>query len=105
MALNGGSYVQARQQLTVAIEQFPASHARGKVLAMANLATLTMARDDPPHAVTLGNQALEAVGAVRSDRVLDALKQLRHVSQRHQRVSAVRELNQHVDLVLRTTAV
>lgn len=105
LALNGGSYVQAQRQLSVAIERFPTGFARGKVLAMANLATLTMARDDPTHAVTLGNQALASVGAVRSDRVLDALRQLRRASQKHRRMAAVRELNQRVDQVLRTTAV
>lgn len=106
MALSGGgSYVQAQRQLAVAIERFPKSHARGKALAIANLATLTMARDDPGHAAQLGNQALSAVGAVRSDRVLDALRQLRGVSQRHRKLAVVRELNARVDQVLRTTPV
>jgi hypothetical protein len=105
LALNGGSYVQAQQQLSAAIERFPKSYARGKVLAMANLATLTMARDDPAHAVELGNQAVAAVGAVRSDRVLDALRQLRGAGQQHHRMAAVRELSQRIDQMLSTTVV
>lgn len=105
LALNGGGYRDAQQQLTAAITQFPSGYTRGKVLAMANLATLTMARDDPTYAVTLGNDALAAVGSVRSDRVLDAFRQLRNAGNKYQRVPVVNDLNHRVDLLLRTTAV
>lgn len=105
LALNGGGYREAQQQLTAAVAQFPSGYTRGKVLAMANLATLTMARDDPAHAVTLGNDALAAVGSVRSDRVLDAFRKLRTAGNKYRRMPVANDLNHRVDLLLRTTAV
>jgi hypothetical protein len=63
-----------------------------------------MARDDPAHAVDLGNQALTAVSAVRSDRVHDALKQLRAASQKHRQLATVRDLNQRINQTLRIAA-
>lgn len=76
LALNGGSYDEAERRLRSSIQAFPAGHHRGKALAMANLATLTMAHDDPLHGAELGRDALAAVGAARSDRVSDAFRQL-----------------------------
>lgn len=105
LALNGGSHTQAQEQLATAVTRFPSGYTRGKVLAMANLATLTMARDDPMHAVALGNDAVAAASSVRSDRVLDALRQLRNAGRQYGRVPAVRELNHRMDALLRTTAV
>jgi hypothetical protein len=104
LALNGGDYHEAQQHLTASIATFPAGHSRGKALAMANLAALTMARDDPAHAVQLGSEALASAEAVRSDRVLEALKQLRDASERHEKVAGVREIQQRVDDVLRMHA-
>lgn len=104
-AVNGGDHTQAQDRLSAAISRFPRHQSRGKTLAIANLAHLTMARDDPDRAVTLGNSALDSIGQIRSDRVFDALRQLRTAGMRHRTVPAVRELNQRVDHVLRSTAV
>ncbi|MGH3981013.1 MAG: helix-turn-helix domain-containing protein [Pseudonocardiaceae bacterium] len=104
-ALNGGEYGQAQRRLNTAIESFPAGHSRGKALAMANLAALTMARDDPSYAVELGHAALDSVETVRSDRVLEALRQLRGASRDHQKMPMVRDLNQRVDELLRIASV
>ncbi|MGH3600800.1 MAG: hypothetical protein ACRDQH_11070, partial [Pseudonocardiaceae bacterium] len=62
LAVNGGDYAQAQERLSAAIERFPNQPSRGKTLAIANLAHLVMARDDPAHAVTLGNEALASIG-------------------------------------------
>ncbi|MGH8571743.1 MAG: hypothetical protein ACREX8_04090, partial [Gammaproteobacteria bacterium] len=69
----------------------------GKVLTIANLAHLTMARDDPAHAVTLGHEALDSMGPIRSDRVFEALRHMRTAGQQHRTMPAVRELNQRVN--------
>jgi len=50
LAVNGGDYQQAQQRLSTAVARFPEQPSRGKALALANLAHLTMARDDPAHA-------------------------------------------------------
>lgn len=105
LGVNGGDYSEAQRRLSAAIGRFPDGYSRGKALAMANLAHLTMVRDDPAHAVNLGNEALVAIGSVRSDRVMDAVRQLRSAGQKHKSMPAVRELNQRVDRVLREAAV
>jgi hypothetical protein len=105
LALNGGAYFEAQVQLSSSIANFQTGHSRGKSLAMANLAALTMARADPDHAVELGNEALESVGDVRSDRVLDALRQLRKAGRAHDGKPAVRDLNRRLDEVLRSRQV
>ncbi len=105
LAVNGGDYTHAQHRLIAAIERFPKQQSRGKTLTIANLAHLTMARDDPAHAVTLGDEALSSVGLIRSDRVFDTLRQLRTAGKRHRAIPAVRGLNQRVDQVLRSTAV
>jgi len=93
LALNGGAYKEAERRLRTSIQRFPAGHHRGKALAMANLATLTMAHDDPLRGAELGRDALAAVGAVRSDRVSDAFRQLQTAAAPHRKLAAVRELN------------
>lgn len=98
LALSGGGYAEAQQRLHASVESFPSGHSRGKALAVANLATLTMARDDPLHAVQLGNDALAAAAGVRSQRVSDALRQLRQTSVQHQTVPDVRDLTRRLDL-------
>jgi transcriptional regulator with XRE-family HTH domain len=102
LAINGGAYDEAERRLRHSIQVFPAGHSRGKALAMANLATLTMARDDPMHGAELGRDALAAVGAVRSDRVSEAFRQLQTAGAPHRELPAVRELHQDIRrLVLR----
>jgi hypothetical protein len=105
LGVNGGDHREARTRLTAAVAQFSSGYSRGKALAMANLAHLTMAHDDPAHAVQLGDEALQAVGSVRSDRVLDALRQLRVAGQTYNDTADVRALNQRIDETLRTAAV
>jgi transcriptional regulator with XRE-family HTH domain len=105
LAVSGGGYTEAQQRLEAAVTRFPDQPSRGKTLAMANLAHLTMVRDDPARAVDLGNEALASIGLVRSDRVFEALRQLRLAGKQHRAMPAVRELNQRIDRVLRGTTV
>ncbi|MET9267009.1 helix-turn-helix transcriptional regulator [Amycolatopsis sp. NPDC004079] len=93
LALNGGAYDEAERRLRRSIQAFPAGHHRGKALAMANLATLTMSHGDPAHGAELGGDALAAVGAVRSDRVSDAFRQLQAAAAPFRQLPAVRELH------------
>ncbi|GAA1284594.1 hypothetical protein GCM10009634_32120 [Saccharothrix xinjiangensis] len=101
-ALNGGEHEEARARLAESVARFPEGHSRGKALAKANLAVLTMARDDPHHAVALGHDALESLGGVRSDRVDAAPRQLATAGRRHGRLADVRELNRRVARVVGT---
>ncbi|CRK57045.1 Putative regulatory protein [Alloactinosynnema sp. L-07] len=101
LAVNGGDHTAAQAHLVAAIDRFPQQQSRGKTLAMANLAHLTMARDDPNHAATLGHSALDGLGPIRSDRVFEALRQLRIAGRRHRTIPAVRELNARIDRALK----
>lgn len=103
LALSGGDHKAARSRLETAIGRFPEGHSRGKALAKANLATLVMACDDPHDAVRLGHDALASIGAVRSDRVNDALRQVVAACKRHRGLADVRQLAQRVEQTLRTT--
>jgi hypothetical protein len=55
--------------------------------------------------VTLGNDALDSVGLIRSDRVLAALRQLRTAGVRHRDMPTVRELGRRIDGVRWRTVV
>ncbi len=100
LAVNGGDYTHAQHRLSASLERFPKRQSRGKTLTIANLAHLTMARGDPAHAVTLGHEALDSMGAIRSERVFEALRQLRAAGKQHRTMPAVRKLNLRVDGVL-----
>lgn len=102
LALSGGDYKEAQNRLSASIASFPATHSRGKALALANLATLTMAREDPEHAVDLGNDAVASVGQVRSDRVFKALRQLRAAGKQYSSKPAVRDLTRRIGEIVRT---
>jgi transcriptional regulator with XRE-family HTH domain len=105
LAFSGGDYSTAAQRLTSSITLFPNGSARVKARTMADLAALTMARDDPARAVQLGGEALACAETIRSDRVLEGLRQLRTASRKHRTMPAVRELNHRVDQALRATQV
>lgn len=105
LGVNGGAYTEAERRLTKAVSHFPQQPSRGKTLAVANLARLTMARGDTEQAVVWGNEALGSIRLVRSDRVLEALRQLRSAGTAHRHVPEVRELNQRIDQGLHESAV
>ncbi|MFC6093932.1 hypothetical protein [Saccharothrix lopnurensis] len=74
------------------------------MLAQANLAMLTMARDDSRHAVALGHEALATMGSVRSDRVNHALRQLAREGRKYCDLAVVRRLNSRIRYVLTSNA-
>ncbi|WP_051028818.1 MULTISPECIES: helix-turn-helix domain-containing protein [Nocardia] len=97
-----GDFQHAHTRLNDALAQFPAGYSRGKALAAANLATLVMARDDPHHAVTLGQHALQALDDIHSDRVNHALGQLHDACLRHPDIDDVQALRHQLDAALST---
>lgn len=101
MALNGGDHEPACSRLEASVGRFPEGHSRGKALAKANLAALTMTCGDPHDAVSLGHDALNSIGAVRSDRVNDALRQLATAGRQHSGLADVREMTQRAEQTLR----
>ncbi|MCO1580472.1 hypothetical protein M8C13_32435 [Crossiella sp. SN42] len=99
LAMGGGDPTRAHHYLSSSISAFPTGQPRGKALAVANLAALTMAHGDPDRATALGNEVLDTVGAtgqVRSDRVVQALGQLRRAALRHLQQPGVRELRSRI---------
>ncbi|MBF6300519.1 helix-turn-helix domain-containing protein [Nocardia amamiensis] len=92
----GGNFNDAYARLNSAMAEFPTGFSRGKALASANLATLVMVRDDPHHAVVLGQLALESLGDVHSDRVNHAFSQLRGACDQHVDLPDVAGLREYI---------
>jgi hypothetical protein len=76
----GHNPAQATDRLTVAAAGHPAG--RPRAFCLTKLASLTMATGDPIQAATIGHEALDAAGTIRSRRAahqnLDAVAHLRH---------------------------
>ncbi len=91
---------QATDRLTAAASDHSAGHARSGAICLTKLASLTMATGDPIQAATLGHQALDAAGAVRSRRVTDDLRELARYAATHQHLDEVSHLRRRIGTLL-----
>ncbi len=85
---------------TAATEHRLAGHFRSGAICLTKLASLTMATGDPIQAATLGHQALDAAGAVRSRRVTDDLRELARYAATHQHLDEVNHLRRRISTLL-----
>ena len=69
---------------------------RARTVCLAKLASLTMATGDPLHAATIGHEALNAAGSLRSRGVTDALRELARYTAAHQHIDEVAHLRQRI---------
>lgn len=100
LAVRGRSVREARERLAVAVAGHSDAYARSRMISQTKLASLTMATGNPREATELGNDALDAAGAVRSLRAADDLRELVRYANRHIVIDEVAELRRRV-----TTAV
>jgi hypothetical protein len=87
---------QATDRLTAAAQEHAMGHARPRSVCLAKLATLTMATGDPIQAVTIGHQALDLAGAIRSRRAVDALRELARYTTAHQHLDEIAHLQHRI---------
>ncbi|MBP2337287.1 transcriptional regulator with XRE-family HTH domain/tetratricopeptide (TPR) repeat protein [Saccharothrix coeruleofusca] len=94
---------QAIIRLRRTLDHTPADHARQRAFNLTWLATCTLAAGDPDTGTQLGHQALDAVRAVNSTRLLHHLAPLATETAHHRHNSDVNDLAHEVHL-LRSTA-
>ena len=96
IAVLGHNLTQATDRLTAAAAGHTASHPRSGAICLTKLASLTMATGDPLQAATIGHEALEAAGTIRSRRVTDNLRELAHYADPHRHLDEVAHLRHRI---------
>lgn len=94
--LPGQSPHLAETRLTTAIEHHTDAYVRSRSLSGTKLATLTMHRGDPHHAVTIAHRALDEIGQLRSQRAVTDIEALATASSRFARRADVAELRERI---------
>ncbi|MCO1575503.1 XRE family transcriptional regulator [Crossiella sp. SN42] len=100
-AMAGRFATEARNRLAAAVAGHDDRHARSRMISQIKLASLIMATGDPIEAATLGRQALDWTGPVRSRRAADDLRTLQTLAEPHQRKSEVAELTSKLGAVVK----
>ena len=101
LAVHRGQFLaEARHRLSTAATAKGEEFARGRVMDQIKIASLVMVTGDPDEAVMLGTRALDAVSAIRSQRMTDFLRELRHLSRAHQQRPGVAELIHRIGTVV-----
>jgi hypothetical protein len=88
----------ATDRLTTAAAGHDNNHAHA--ICLVKLACLTMATGDPIQAVTIGHEAVDAAGTLRSRLVTDHLRELARHTTRHPEINEVTALNQRITTAL-----
>lgn len=96
-AVSGHFGTEARHRLSMAVTGHHTSHARSRAISQIKLASLIMATGDPAEAATLGSQALDWSGTIRSRRAADDLRDLSQFGRPHERLAQVAELRGRID--------
>jgi len=102
LAMLGHHPEHAADRLTAAAAGHATEHVRSRATCLTTLATLTMATSDPLHAATIGHEALEVVGGIRSRRTTEALRELSRFAATHQHLEEVEHLRQRIATLLGT---
>jgi hypothetical protein len=95
LAILGRDSGEATTRLTAAVAGQP-DHPGCRAICLSKLASLTMATGDPRHAVTIGNEALEVAGTLRSHRATEELRELFRHAATHQDLGEVAELRHRI---------
>jgi transcriptional regulator with XRE-family HTH domain len=96
LAILGRDPGEATNRLTAAIAGHAISNARAQAVCLIKLAILTMAIGDPVQAATIGHQALDLAGTIRSRRVADDLRELARYTTAHQHLDEVAHLRYRI---------
>jgi hypothetical protein len=102
--LGGRDPGEATDRLTAAVEGHTnTANTTSRVICLLELASLTMATGDPIQAATIGHEALDAAGAIRSRRVTDDLRELARGTTRHPDIGEVTALRQRITAAVLTS--
>jgi transcriptional regulator with XRE-family HTH domain len=96
LAILGRSRDEARDRLATAVAGHTAPYARSRAIAQTKLASLAMVAGDPVEAATIGADAVDAAGTLRSRRAADDLRELARYANVHAEVGEVVELRQRI---------
>ncbi|MBV9142986.1 MAG: XRE family transcriptional regulator [Pseudonocardiales bacterium] len=94
LAILGRDPGEATTRLTTAVTGHHSTRARAGGLTM--LASLTMVTGDPRHAVTIGNEALQVAGTLRSRFTTEKLRELFRHAAVHQDLEEVADLRHRI---------
>ncbi|WP_330457467.1 helix-turn-helix domain-containing protein [Streptomyces sp. NBC_00820] len=95
------STAMAAARLRTAIDGHTDDYVRSRALSGTKLATLIMTTGDPKEAVSIGHQALDEVGRLRSKRAIDDVSCLSRASARYAGDSDVAVLRDRIAAVIR----
>jgi hypothetical protein len=100
LAILGHDPGQATDRLTTAVAGLTTGCARPLARCQARLASLTMATGDPLQAATIGHEALDAAGTIRSRFAADDLRELSRHAAAHQNLDEVADLRHRIGTLL-----
>ncbi|MGH3801381.1 MAG: tetratricopeptide repeat protein, partial [Pseudonocardiaceae bacterium] len=100
LAMLGRDPGEATNRLTTAVAGHTTGHARPRALDLTKLASLTMTTGDPIQAVTIGNEALDVAGAIRSAMTANDLRELAYCAAPHQSLAEVAHLRHRIGNLL-----
>ena len=103
LAILGRDPGEATTRLTTAATGYPEGFVRSRAMCLTKLASLTMATGDPLQAVTIGHQALDVAGTLRSHRTTDNLRDLAHYAAAHQQLDEVAHLRHRISTLVCTS--
>ncbi|MGH3718166.1 MAG: XRE family transcriptional regulator [Pseudonocardiaceae bacterium] len=96
LAILGRDHGEATKRLTAAVTGLTTGCARPRARCLTKLATLTMATGDPLHAATIGAEALDTAGTIRSRYTADELRELSRYAAAHQHLDEVAHLRHRI---------
>jgi hypothetical protein len=99
LAILGRDPGAATDRLTAAAAG--AAHTRAHAIRLTTLTSLIMATGDPIQAATLGHEALDAAGTLRSRRVINELRELARYAAPHQHRDEVAHLRHRIATLMR----
>jgi len=102
LALLGHDPGEAAQRLAAAAAGHSESLRCDRAVCLTKLASLTMVTGDPLHAATIGHQALDITGTLRSHDAAEDLRELSRYAAAHQHLEEVEHLRQQIATLLCT---
>jgi hypothetical protein len=100
LAILGHDPGQATNRLEAAAAGYSAGYVRSRAICLTKLASLTMATGDPLQAATIGHEALDAAGTIRSRFAADDLRELSRHAAAHQNLDEIAHLRHRIGTLL-----
>jgi len=103
LAILGRDPGEATDRLAAAAAGYTAADkTRARAISLTKLASLTMTTGDPLQAATIGHEALDAAGTIRSRHVTNDLRELARHAAEHQHLDEVAHLRQRITTLVCT---